>query len=349
MPATTITQSASRSAGATESRRSRPATPQSSCSLDVRPAQLGADARLVRRGRIRGAGRDDRDRPGRSERGDRDPRAARALVLERAGIDPSHRRAGGLVGARHEHRAGAAVAQRAHDRLDLGGRLALREHGLGRALPGVALQVDLREAEVGEAHAPTAPAPAASDEPCETSEAARMTSAPSRSTPSSSSRNSGTQMLIEATARPCASNTARADAADVVPEPAAVDGEAAGAHALELEREPLEARDRRRGRPRQRVRQQLAHALERQQRELREAARDACAPARAGPSCRPSARASTTSPARRRRRRRPRAPSAAPSRRSRRAAPPWSEAPRAGRRSSCARPSASSRQRGPRR
>ena len=348
MPAITITQSASRSAGATERMRSRPATPQSSCSSTCRAAQLGADARLVRGRRVRGAGRDDRDAAGGRERRDRDPGAARALVLERAGVDAPHRGARGLVGARHEHRARAAVAQRAHDRLDLGGRLALGEHRLGRPLPRVALQVDLREAEVGEAHALTAPAPAASDEPCDTSAAARTTSAPSRSTPSSSSRNSGTQMLSDGDGAAVRVEHARADAADVVAEAAAVDREAARAHALELGGEPLEARDRGRRRPRQRVRQQRAHALERQQRELREAARDAVRGRALAHGADRAHRLRRTSPARRRPRRRRRARSAARSRPSRRAAPPWRAAPRGGRRSSCARrsPAAGSAARG---
>ena len=77
-------------------------------------------------------------------------------MLECVRIDTSHGGARRLVGARHEHGARTAVAQRAHDRLDLAGRLALGEDRFGRPLPGVTLQVDLCEPEVGEAHAPTA-------------------------------------------------------------------------------------------------------------------------------------------------------------------------------------------------
>ena len=319
--------------------RSSPATPQSSCSSTFVPHSSARMRASCAAGASEVPAETIATRPAGASGRDRDPGAAGALVLQRAGVDAPHGGARGLVGAGHEHRAGAAVAQRAHDRLDLIRRLALGQHRLRRPLPRVALEVDLREAEVGEAHALTAPAPAASDEPCETSAAARTTSAPSRSTPSSSSRNSGTQMLIDADRAAVRVDHGRADAADVVAEAAAVDREAARAHALELGLEPLEARDRggRRaaaaGSAAARARDRTAAARAARGRPRRSA------PARAGPSCRPSAPASTTSPARRRRRRRRRAPSAARSRPSRRAAPPWREAPRGGRRSSCARPS----------
>ena len=62
----------------------------------------------------------------------------------------AQRRAGGLVGAGDEHAARPALEQRARDRGDLVGRLALGEDRLGRALARLAVRVDAGEPQINE-------------------------------------------------------------------------------------------------------------------------------------------------------------------------------------------------------
>ena len=103
MPATTITQSASRRAGSDREqaveaghaavlvqRRRACRTARRGCAPRAPRARPRCPPRRSRRGPRR-------------ERRDGDPGAARALVLQRAGVDAAHGRARGLVGARHEH------------------------------------------------------------------------------------------------------------------------------------------------------------------------------------------------------------------------------------------------------
>ena len=77
-----------------------------------------------------------------------DPGQPRALVLLGVVRRTAHRGTRLGVRAGDEHAARAAVEQGAHDRLDLGGLLALRQHRLGRALAQLAVGVHAREAKI---------------------------------------------------------------------------------------------------------------------------------------------------------------------------------------------------------
>ncbi len=117
---------------------------------DPRAQQLGADPRLVHRRAVGGARRDDHDVSAHLRQRPRDPGAARSLVLLPAVADLSDGRAHLRVGPGHQDAPGPSVEQRPDDLLDLRVRLALGQHGLGRALAQLAVGIDAREAEVAE-------------------------------------------------------------------------------------------------------------------------------------------------------------------------------------------------------
>ena len=120
---------------------------------DARAEQLRADPRLVQTG--------PSDVPAEtmatSPRGSGTPRATqmhRASASSSASSDLANGGARCLVGASGEDAARSAFEQRGDDPRDLLGRLALGEHGLGRTLAKLAMDVDAGEAEVSDTAAP---------------------------------------------------------------------------------------------------------------------------------------------------------------------------------------------------
>ena len=115
---------------------------------DGRPEELGADPRLVHDRPVGGAGRHDGDEPARLGDGPRDPDAARA------GRPPPRRARRARTAARaassarvDEHAAGPPSSSAARSPRPAPAS-SLGEHGLGSALPELAVDVDPREAEI---------------------------------------------------------------------------------------------------------------------------------------------------------------------------------------------------------
>ena len=138
----------SSSAGAS---RCSPATPASAWTTTRVPSSSARTRASVTTGPVRRPARHDRH-AARATAGTRprDPREPRPRVLLGVRRHPPQGLPSGRVGPRHQHAARAALQQRPRDRLDLLGRLALREDRLRRALAQLAVRVHAREAELAE-------------------------------------------------------------------------------------------------------------------------------------------------------------------------------------------------------
>jgi hypothetical protein len=116
----------------------------------ARAQKRGAHARLGHHRAVGGPSGHDRHPPADGRDVARHPSQPRPRVLLGFRRRAAHGRARVRVGARDQDAAGAVGHHRAHDRLDLRGGLALRQHRLGRRLAQLAVVVDAGEPEIAE-------------------------------------------------------------------------------------------------------------------------------------------------------------------------------------------------------